>query len=529
MTVNTETDRNLYDGTGAQLVFPYTFPVLQNADLEVRLVAADGSYTVAVLDTDYTMTGAGTDEGGEVEFILSAPAADEQVLLIRLIDYLQPTDFKNQGRFFPRTHEKSFDRAAMQAIRLARGLDFSVKIPDSTEGFSTTLPAPTANYVFAINPTNDGATLVPPSTFASLAEDFLQSGSGAELRTVQDKLRDTVSVLEFPTLAEAKAAAVNKPVVDPDGITYKDVFNQPLNVFAEGGETTWDGAMVLRSESSSAHATESRVVFAIENRPIGSTVNAPTSADYCFSASIIKDDWFNSTVIGEIDALNITVRQGGQVVGQKSDCAGILLNVGNVHGVGFAALLEGTTSSFNPGTAVLDRQVQFAAGVLDSFADDYYGMTTTAVSGVLDAGVVVNSVSGASWTRFLQFLDVSGVDVFSVLGNGNLVMRAQSGTTPKKTLRVRANGVFSILNDAGAVEVFTVDDAGAVAIPGSITAATLRVAGAAASAPAGTVVIGGTTSTTATAGAAAALPATPTGYINIFIGGTAAKIPVYLP
>lgn len=202
MTVNTETDRNLYDGTGAQFVFPYTFPVLQNADLEVRLVASDGSYTVAVLDTDYTMSGAGTDEGGEVEFILSAPSVGQQVLLIRLIDYLQPTDFKNQGRFFPRTHERSFDRAAMQAIRLARGLDYAIKVPDATEGFNATLPEPTADYVFVINPTGNGVTLVPASTFAALGEDFLQAGTGAQARTVQSKLRDTVSVKDFGAVGD---------------------------------------------------------------------------------------------------------------------------------------------------------------------------------------------------------------------------------------------------------------------------------------------------------------------------------------
>ena len=74
MTVNTTTDRNLYDGTGSQFDFPYTFPVLQNADLEVRLIDADGVETVLVLDTDYTMTGAGTDEGGEVTIITTAPS-----------------------------------------------------------------------------------------------------------------------------------------------------------------------------------------------------------------------------------------------------------------------------------------------------------------------------------------------------------------------------------------------------------------------------------------------------------------------
>ena len=303
---------------------------------------------------------------------------------------------------------------------------------------------------------------------------------------MQDKARDIVSINDYPTLGQAKDGAGYFNVYDPEGVSYKDLFNQPLNVFAEGGETAWTGANVLRSSSDSAHATASRVVFAIESRPAGSTVNAPTSADYCFSASIIKDDWFNSTVVGEIDALNITVRQGGRAIGQKSDCSGILLNVGNVHGTGFACLLEGTTSSFDPTTTNVDRQVQFAAGVLDSFTDDYYGLTTTARSGVLDTAILANCVGGASWTKYAEFFNSVGASVFSVLANGDLVTA------------------------------------------GTVTAVNLRASGAATSAAAGTVVIGGTTSTTATAGVAGAPPAQVTGYINGFVGGTAVKIPCYL-
>jgi hypothetical protein len=139
MTVATTTDRNRYDGTGSQSVFPYTFPILQDSDLEVRLIDSSGEVTVLVLDTDYEMTGAGTDEGGDVEIIGTLPAADEQIFIIRKVPYTQPTDYKNEGRFFPRTHEKSFDRACMQIQQLSARLPFA----GSVAGDGSALKIPT--------------------------------------------------------------------------------------------------------------------------------------------------------------------------------------------------------------------------------------------------------------------------------------------------------------------------------------------------------------------------------------------------
>jgi len=140
MTVNTTTDRARFDGTGAQTVFPYTFPILRDSDMRVVLIAADGTETVLTQDTNYTITGAGTDVGGNVTTIGGAsPEIGEQLLLIRAIAYTQPTDFKNEGRFYPRTHERSFDRVCMQVQQLAARMPFA----GSVDSDGTALKIPT--------------------------------------------------------------------------------------------------------------------------------------------------------------------------------------------------------------------------------------------------------------------------------------------------------------------------------------------------------------------------------------------------
>lgn len=139
MTVNTTTDRARFDGNGAQTVFPYTFPILEDSDLEVRLIDSAGEVTILTIDTNYTVSGAGTDVGGNVTTIGGAsPEIGEQLFIIRKVPNLQPTDFKNQGRFFPRTHEKSFDRVCMQVQQLAARMPFAGSV--DSDGTALKIP-----------------------------------------------------------------------------------------------------------------------------------------------------------------------------------------------------------------------------------------------------------------------------------------------------------------------------------------------------------------------------------------------------
>ncbi len=65
-TVNDLPPRVQYTAAAAQTVFPYTFPIFQDADLVVEV---DGS--VQTLTTDYTVTGEGDDTGGDVTFVVA--------------------------------------------------------------------------------------------------------------------------------------------------------------------------------------------------------------------------------------------------------------------------------------------------------------------------------------------------------------------------------------------------------------------------------------------------------------------------
>lgn len=59
MTVSTEVDHNEYTGNGVTTSFPYTFRIFHKSDLVVQVVDLNENITDLVLDTDYTVTGAG--------------------------------------------------------------------------------------------------------------------------------------------------------------------------------------------------------------------------------------------------------------------------------------------------------------------------------------------------------------------------------------------------------------------------------------------------------------------------------------
>lgn len=112
MTVSTEVDHNDYTGNGVTTSFPYTFRIFQKTDLMVQVVDLSENITVLTLDTDYSVTGAGTYSGGSV--VLSSPLANGwQISISRELPATQETDLRNQGKFFAEVHEDAFDKLTM--------------------------------------------------------------------------------------------------------------------------------------------------------------------------------------------------------------------------------------------------------------------------------------------------------------------------------------------------------------------------------------------------------------------------------
>lgn len=135
MTVATSASETILTANGSTTVFPFTFPTLLASDIVVDLISTTGLITPQAQTTNYTVQNAGFESGGTIT-MLTAPPSGVRVRIRRFVPYLQPTDYKNQGSFYPATHERSFDRATMQIQQLKTGVDNSLQlIPGPDGGF----------------------------------------------------------------------------------------------------------------------------------------------------------------------------------------------------------------------------------------------------------------------------------------------------------------------------------------------------------------------------------------------------------
>src|SRR6202522_2941147 len=148
----------------------------------------------------------------------------------------------------------------------------------------------------------------------------------------------------------------------------------------------------------------------------GSGINGPATAQTGMTINFSKDNWWTGGKVGEVDGLNILVRQNGP----HSDSSGILVNIQN-QGHGFLSATEFASSIVDPIKNVLTYGIDVQEGVLDHLNGDYIGAVYTADYGTLATGIQIqNSSPSASWQYAIKYVK-NGDAIFSGDGLGNIV------------------------------------------------------------------------------------------------------------
>lgn len=238
MTLSTSTASQTFPGNGVTQIFPCAFRIFQASDVSVSLVnATTGVSTALILNSDYTLTG----EGNQTGFTLSTStpvASGINLLVARNIAYTQPTDFTNQGAFFPTMHEDCADRLGMQIQQLAGGIQRTLQLPDGifpVASGALPYPSPLAPLVWnaAGNGLDNGSAsmtgdmLLRGNLAATSAGNgaslvgYIASGAGAVARTALAKERERTSVADYgadPTGVLSSVAAFNAALVANDDV-----------------------------------------------------------------------------------------------------------------------------------------------------------------------------------------------------------------------------------------------------------------------------------------------------------------------
>jgi hypothetical protein len=199
--INDNTARVQYTATSGQTVFAIPFEFFENGDLKVYR-----NSTLQTITTHYTLTGAGVTGGGNLTFV-SGVTLNDIITIVRDIPIKRVTDFPLSGPFNITALNLQLDQltAMIQEVNTL----VTTRVPllsefDQPSAFSA-LPtqANRANNYFVFD--SNGNPAVASSALA--VTDFTQAGTGAVLRTAQDKMRETISVADYTNLTSAITAA----------------------------------------------------------------------------------------------------------------------------------------------------------------------------------------------------------------------------------------------------------------------------------------------------------------------------------
>jgi len=199
-----------FNGNGAATAFPFYFKILDKTNIQVVKVSTAAVQSTLVLDSDYSVA-VNADQvgspGGTVTYPISGTplATGETLSIIGALPYSQTTSLPSGGSFDAGTLETAYDKLAIQVQQLAEINGRTLTLPAGVDpaSVSAQLPVPSPTKLLGWNATAQSLQNVDPTTLApinlatAVQISAIASGTGAVTRTVQDKLRETVSVRDF--------------------------------------------------------------------------------------------------------------------------------------------------------------------------------------------------------------------------------------------------------------------------------------------------------------------------------------------
>lgn len=266
MVVQTPTDRISHNGDGATIVFAVPFRFLEDSHLAVFLRDAAGAQTEWVLNTQYSLTGAGDDAGGTLTVITSptdyTPLAGETLVIVREVPVTQETDYVENDPFPAETHERALDKLTMIAQELAERLDRTFTIPETdlvAGNFVLPIDITRANKALHFDPAGVPIMVVPTdasgtivtatgsTTGRILAERFskvfnIKDGYGGVAGAKWDNVSD--DTVAFLAAIDAANAAGGGIVELPSGPGLVDT--SATEVFSASGSQTY----ILKGKSN---------------------------------------------------------------------------------------------------------------------------------------------------------------------------------------------------------------------------------------------------------------------------------------
>lgn len=245
MTISSEVNKIQYDGDNSTTVFSFPFKIFSNTDIQVYTIDSSNVFTLKTLTTDYTVS-INDGEGGSVTF-LSAPASTVDVLIIRVLNYTQPTDIPRESNIPEKSLEDAYDRATMLIQQVEEQVERSIKFSETStlDTEITDSLVSSAGKTIIINSGETGLELGPTADEISTAQASATAAAASASAASTSETNAATSETNAAASAAAAAATLNSAFFRD--VVYIDNTDSPLTI-----DSTYNGKLLSIDSSGGA-------------------------------------------------------------------------------------------------------------------------------------------------------------------------------------------------------------------------------------------------------------------------------------
>jgi hypothetical protein len=408
MTISTTIIKVSYSGDGTQTVFPYTFKINAEADIQVILRASNGTETVKTLTTDYSVSGVGSASGGNVTMV-TAPSATETIVIRRDTTQTQTVDLVENDPFTAETVEGAFDKSVAIVQELQEEVDRSIKLSRTNTMTSTefTVDAATrANKILAFDANGEIAVTQELGTYTG---NWAASTSYSARDIVKDTTTNNIFIANtahtssgsLPLTTNTDSAKWDLLVDAASATASASAAATSATNSANSATASANSASAAASSESNAATSESNAATSASNASTSATnaSNSATAAANSASAAEAYADNFDDAYLGA-KASNPSVDNDGDPLDDGALYFDTTNNVMKVYDLGTTTWYQLTPTVSNQTNinivSGISSEVQTVAGDsadIQTVSSDSADIQTLA--DIEDGTVATNAVSNA--------------------------------------------------------------------------------------------------------------------------------------
>lgn len=218
MTIETTVNKTIQSGNGSNKDFDFAFEIPDEDSLSLTKRGSDGTETA--ITTNYTVTGIGDEAGGTVNYPTSgsALAANEKIIIKRVVALKQPENLRNQGDYSLEDIEDALDRAVMLCQQLQEQIDRCVVLNITSSQSGIKLEDLIANRLLVASA--DGQSIEMSSAEYGSIDTYLPTlvAIAADISTVAG-ISSAVSTVAGISSAVSNVSSISAAVSTVSGIS----------------------------------------------------------------------------------------------------------------------------------------------------------------------------------------------------------------------------------------------------------------------------------------------------------------------